>query len=60
MVDCNILLTNLQHYGIGGLAHRWLESYLINREQFFSVGPLVFVKYIDDLSQISELERFVL
>ena len=38
MVDHHVLLRKLRHYGIRGVAHKWLESYLSNREQFVSVG----------------------
>ena len=38
MVDHRALLRKLCHYGIRGVAHKWLECYLSNREQFVSVG----------------------
>ena len=33
-VDHQLLLQKLYHYGIGGLAHNWLQSYLFIRQQF--------------------------
>ena len=38
MVDHHVLLRKLCHYGIRGVAHKWLESYLSNRKQFVSAG----------------------
>ena len=37
-VDHSILLSKLYHYGIRGLANKWVESYLANRKQFVSVN----------------------
>ena len=37
MVDHNILLHKLQHYGIRGNALNWVKSYLSNRMQFVSI-----------------------
>ena len=37
-VNHEILLKKLEHYGIGGTALRWLESYLGNRKQMVSVN----------------------
>ena len=33
-VDHQLLLQKLYHYGIGGLAHNQLQSYLFIRQQF--------------------------
>ena len=38
MVDHDILLRKLNHYGIRGIALDWMKSYLSNREQFVSVN----------------------
>ena len=37
-VDHQILLQNLYHYGVRGLAHNWFQSYLFNRQQFVFIS----------------------
>ena len=37
-VDHEILLKKMEHYGIRGIANKWFESYLTNRQQFVSVN----------------------
>jgi retron-type reverse transcriptase len=70
-----ILLAKLQHYGINGLALKWIKSYLLGRKQFVQfkesrsseqtivcgipqgsiLGPLLFILYINDISNASTL-----
>ena len=37
-VEHDILLTNLEHYGVRGLANDWFKSYLSDRKQFVSIN----------------------
>ena len=36
-VDHNILLKNLEHYRVRGIANQWFCSYLKNRQQYVSL-----------------------
>lgn len=38
LVDHDILLEKLHNYGIRGIAHKWFQSYLHNREQFVNIS----------------------
>ena len=40
LVDHEILLGKLQHYGIRGPAYKWFESYLKNRQQFVTINGI--------------------
>ena len=37
-MEHEILLKQLDHYGIRGVANDWFRSYLSNRQQFVSIG----------------------
>ena len=80
MVEHNILLDKLQHYGIRGTVLKWFQSYLSDRKQFVTIdgvdsdtklikygvpqgsilGPLLFIIYINDLPNISEIAKFIM
>ena len=40
-IDHDLLLKKLEHYGIRGVAHNWLSSYISNRKQFVSYNDTV-------------------
>ena len=40
-VDHRILLKKLELYGIKGNNHKWIKSFLSNREQYFEIDPTV-------------------
>ena len=40
MVDHDILIGKLEHYGVKGIAKDWFCSYLANRKQFVLVNML--------------------
>ena len=38
IVEHNILLAKLEHYGVCGLANEWFRSYLANRKPYVSIN----------------------
>ena len=79
-VNHEILLKKLDHYGVSGISHNLLKSYLSNRSQQTEIngvlsdsgvikhgvpqgsvlGPLLFLIYINDIRESSEVLKFFL
>ena len=38
MVEHSILILKMEHYGIRGVAIKWMQSYLSGRKQFLSIN----------------------
>ena len=79
-LDHELLLKKLEHYGVRGVALKWLTSYLYKRKQFVQIGntcsdlrditcgvpqgsvlgPKLFIMYINDICNVSDIIKFIL
>ena len=75
-VDHGILTEKLYHYGIRGIANKWICSYLMNIYQYVNIkgtdsdymnvpcgsilGPILFILYINDMCNVSTLLKPIL
>ncbi len=66
-LDYQILLKKLQYYGITGTSLNLFQNYLKNRKKDVEyddvssiLGPLLFIVYLNDMSQVSKIFAFII